>query len=44
MTVHERYPAGQAVRYLVGIDTGGTYTDAAVLTPMTTASSPPPRR
>jgi N-methylhydantoinase A/oxoprolinase/acetone carboxylase beta subunit len=32
MTVHERYPAGQAVRYLVGIDTGGTYTDAAVLT------------
>ena len=32
MTVHERDPAGQAVRYLVGIDTGGTYTDAAVLT------------
>ena len=32
MSVHGRDPSGRPVRYLVGIDTGGTYTDAAVLT------------
>jgi N-methylhydantoinase A/oxoprolinase/acetone carboxylase beta subunit len=32
VNLHERNPGGPATRYLVGIDTGGTYTDAAVLT------------
>jgi len=32
VNLHEPDPSGPATRYLVGIDTGGTYTDAAVLT------------